>query len=150
MSTFSLRLRNKSIHETAASILPAVRKGKTEKEVKIVKKKRSATWVRAKVVKPKISADRLRHLLFQTLESYREYLAHTGEFSDWRDADDYLFSNLDIEIGEMEELYADAVPEIICYGCVYGGSCYEDEQSPKNYHLRMGMKPEKGGAVDDA
>lgn len=51
---------------------------------------------------------REKRLLFSTLEMLREELRRFPDFinSDWKDVDDYIFSNLDFTAGELEELYA--------------------------------------------
>ena len=75
-----------------------------------------------------MTIERAKQLLFCTIQLLRQERLH--EFSDWKDADDALFSDLDIEIGELEEIYNPY------HVMVYGGSCFEDEHSPKDYDMR--------------
>ena len=75
-----------------------------------------------------MTIERARQLLFCTIQLLRQERRYA--FSDWKDVDDDLFSNLDIEIGELEEIYDP-------YGVmVYGDSCFENGQSPKDYDVR--------------
>ena len=75
-----------------------------------------------------ISNVRLRQMLFETLQLLRKVRSEScNSPSDWKDIDDWLFSELDFELGELEEVYAGTGV------MVYGGSCYEDGQSPKDY-----------------
>ena len=62
---------------------------------------------------------RLGELLFHTLELLRRQVEN--KFSDWKDADDWLFSELDFRKSEIEEIYAgrDAL--------IYTGSAIDDE-----------------------
>lgn len=47
---------------------------------------------------------RAKALLFETLELFRKELA--PKFSDWKDADDWLFSSLSITKDELQAIYA--------------------------------------------
>ena len=69
--------------------------------------------------------DRAKQIAFCCLQLMRQTAEQSGK--DPHDYDDQLFSELDIEVQELEELYAP-------YGVsVYGGSYFETGQSPKNY-----------------
>ena len=46
---------------------------------------------------------RCRQLLFQVLELLRKTVKH--QFSDWKDADDWVFSELDITKSELKQIY---------------------------------------------
>ena len=73
-------------------------------------------------------------IAFQALQLIRKLETQKGR--DWKDVDDWLFSELDLEIGELEQIYN-------YYNVmVYGSSCYEDGQSPKDYDVRhFGGRP---------
>ena len=73
-----------------------------------------------------MSAQRAKQLLFEVLQLFRQKAEKEGQ--DPKDFDDWLFSELDMEIQELEEIYA-PYPNIT----VYGASCYEQEQSPKDF-----------------
>ena len=61
---------------------------------------------------------RYRQLLFQVLEMLRK--AITPRFYDWKDADDWLFSELDITKSELAQIYEGRE---VCY---YDGSAVDD------------------------
>lgn len=83
-----------------------------------------------------MTIERAKQLLFCTIQLLRQERMHA--FSDWKDADDELFSDLDIEIGELEDIYDP-------YGImVYGGSCFENGQSPKDYDVRYYCERNEG------
>lgn len=67
--------------------------------------------------------DRKNDMLFQVIQHSREQALK--QFHEWKDADDWLFSNFDITKQELEEIYEgkDSV-------MVYGGSC-RDENEPQ-------------------
>lgn len=68
---------------------------------------------------------RAKQIAFEVIQLIRQERERKGH--DPNDTDDVLFSELDVEIGELEELFKP-------YGIrVYGGSCFEDGQSPKDY-----------------
>lgn len=78
---------------------------------------------------------RAKQLLFCALQLLRKreidhYRESSGAFPDWKDVDDYIFSELDMEKHELEEIYA---PYQVL---VYSGSCYEDGESPKNFDTK--------------
>ena len=50
-----------------------------------------------------VSLDRKNTMLFQVLEHARKQAC--SQFSDWKDADDWLFSFFDITKGELAEIY---------------------------------------------
>ena len=47
---------------------------------------------------------RAKDLLFETLELFRKEIG--PKFSDWKDADDWLFSSLSITKDELQAIYA--------------------------------------------
>lgn len=49
--------------------------------------------------------DRYRELLFEILELTRNKLCSSGEFDDWKDADDWLFSKLSLTKSELADVY---------------------------------------------
>lgn len=55
---------------------------------------------------------RAKALLFETLELFRNEIA--PKFSDWKDADDWLFSSLSITKDELQAIYADH--DVMVYG----------------------------------
>ena len=77
-----------------------------------------------------MTAERAKQISFCVLQYIRQNAEKDGK--DPVDFDDELFSNFDIEIGELEEIYK-PYPEII----IYAGSCYEDEHSPKDFDKRF-------------
>ena len=78
----------------------------------------------AVVVSSKLDAQKKRYedLLFQTLELLRKETS--PRFSDWKDADDWLFSELDFTKSELEEIYAGRDTYL------YTGSAKDDESQP--------------------
>jgi len=62
--------------------------------------------------------DRKNAMLFQVIEHARKQAG--SQFSDWKDADDWLFSFFDITRGEMAEIYDGK--DIM----VHGASCADD------------------------
>lgn len=82
-----------------------------------------------------LSKVRLKQLLFQALQLLRKYVAAANANCDWKSADDILFSELDMEIGELAEIYDEAGVT------VSGASCFEDGESPKDYFVKMGAGP---------
>lgn len=77
-----------------------------------------------------MTAARAKQIAFCALQLLRkEMRGKSDKDTDWKDVDDRLFSELDVETGELEEIYAP-------YNTlVYAGSCFEDEHSPKNYDV---------------
>ncbi len=73
-----------------------------------------------------MSAERAKQLLFEVLQLFRRKAEADG--NDPNDFDDWMFSCLDMEIQELEEIYR-PYPNIT----VYGSACYEQEQSPKDF-----------------
>ena len=67
--------------------------------------------------------DRKNALLFQVIQYAREQADQ--KFDEWKDADDWLFSNLDITKDELAEIY-DGKGVM-----VYAGPC-KDESEPSN------------------
>ena len=55
---------------------------------------------------------RAKALLFETLELFRKEIA--PKFSDWKDADDWLFSSLSITKDELQAIYAGH--DVLVYG----------------------------------
>lgn len=55
---------------------------------------------------------RAKALLFETLELFHKEIA--PKFSDWKDADDWLFSSLSITKDELQAIYADH--DVMVYG----------------------------------
>lgn len=58
-------------------------------------------------------------ILFNVLEFIRKQVR--DNFSDWKDADDWLFSNLDITKRELDEIYADSDELVHCESCIPDG-----------------------------
>lgn len=84
--------------------------------------------------KKEMTAERAKQVAFCALQMLRRELNRRadGSKADWKNVDDYIFSELDIEIGELEEIYAPYKS-----ASVYGGSCFEDDHSPKDYDHRF-------------
>lgn len=80
---------------------------------------------------PLPSHERLAQIAFCALQLLRQVVTgkNAKHFSDWRDADDWIFSELGIEIGELEAIYQPYYEDVV----VYGDSCFEDDNSPKDY-----------------
>ena len=76
-----------------------------------------------------MSVERAKQLLFEVLQLFRHQAEVDGK--DPNDFDDWMFSCLDMEIQELEEIYR-PYPNIT----VYGSSCYEQEQSPKDFDTK--------------
>lgn len=77
-----------------------------------------------------MDANRAKQIAFCALQLLRKEMSKEMPNADWKDVDDALFSELDIEIGELEEIYK-PYPDAL----VYAGSCFENEQSPKDYDV---------------
>lgn len=80
-----------------------------------------------------MTTERAKQIAFCALQYIRQNAEKEGK--DPIDFDDELFSNFDIEIGELEEIYK-PYPEIR----VYAGSCFEDEHSPKDFDRKYFCK----------
>lgn len=61
--------------------------------------------------------NRKNEMLFQVIEHARKQANMYHSFSDWKDADDWLFAQFDITRQELEEIYANRGV------MVYGASC---------------------------
>ena len=82
-----------------------------------------------------MTAKRAKQIAFEVLQLFRKEAEREGE--DPVGFDDWLFSMLDLEIGEVEEIYKPYEK----YGLsVYAGSCYEDEHSPKDFDVEYFCK----------
>ena len=68
---------------------------------------------------------RLKDILFCTLELLRAELQ--DNFYDRKDCDDFIFSELDMEVSEILEIYDGSKLNI------YTGSAFADGTSPKNW-----------------
>ena len=75
-----------------------------------------------------MSTERAKQIAFCALQLIRQEREKQG--FDPKDTDDWLFSELDIEINELEEIYQPYKDAGIQ---VYGNACFENEQSPKDY-----------------
>jgi len=64
--------------------------------------------------------NRKNEMLFQVLEHARKQANMSHSFSDWKDADDWLFAQFDITRKELEDIYANRGV------MVYGASCVEE------------------------
>lgn len=71
---------------------------------------------------------RAKQIAFCALQLLRKEMGKEMPNADWKDIDDVLFSELDIEMGELEEIYK-PYPDVL----VYAGSCFVNGQSPKDY-----------------
>ena len=76
-----------------------------------------------------MSAQRAKQIIFEILQLFRRKAESEGR--DPKDFDDWLFSELDMEIQELEEIYAPYSGVTI-----YGASCYETGQRPKNFDVK--------------
>ena len=72
-----------------------------------------------------MTIERAKQLLFCTLQLIRQYRENQGK--DPSDTDDLLFSELDMEVSEVEEIYAPY------HVTVNTSSCYRDSESPKDF-----------------
>ena len=72
-----------------------------------------------------MTAERAKQIAFQALQLIRIKREETGH--DPNDTDDWLFSELDVERGELAEIFK---PYGVLY---YAGSCFPDGESPKDY-----------------
>lgn len=78
----------------------------------------------------RITAERYKQIAFQTIQMLRKVTHTRKDFNgrDWKDTDDWVFSELDLEKQELIEIfsgYSDA--------CIYTGSCFDNGESPKDY-----------------
>ena len=80
-----------------------------------------------------MTVERAKQIAFCALQYIRQDAESLGK--DTVDFDDYLFSEFDIEIGELKEIY-EPYPNID----VYANSCFKDGQSPKNFDKRFFYK----------
>ena len=77
----------------------------------------------------RIESDRAQQIAFCAIQLLRKELRK--EFHDWKDADDYIFSELDLEESELKTLFA-PYP----HADVYTGSCHRDGDSKKDFDVR--------------
>ena len=91
----------------------------SEKEVDMKKNNCMVNAMRKQIAGLEEKNRRQEELLFQTLELLRKQVEH--KFSDWKDADDWIFSELDFRKSEIEAIYSgrDAL--------FYTGSAVDDE-----------------------
>lgn len=75
-----------------------------------------------------MTAERAKQLLFCTLQLIRQHQEQQGK--DPNDTDDRLFSELDMEVSEVKEIYAPY------HVSVYVGSCFPDAESPKDFDVK--------------
>ena len=59
--------------------------------------------------------NKYKKILFDTLQLFRKELC-SGQFQDWKDADDWLFSRLNLTESDVIDIYRDR-------DVVYTGSC---------------------------
>lgn len=77
-----------------------------------------------------ITPERYRQIAFQAIQLLRQTERKRKPDSDWKDIDDYIFSEMDLERAEVNEIFGtDKYPNAM----VYTGSCYPDGTSPKNF-----------------
>ena len=72
-----------------------------------------------------MTPERAKQIIFQVLQLYRQEA--TKRHIDQRDFDSWLFSELDIEKQELEEIYRPYSVD------VYGAGCFDNGTSPKDY-----------------
>lgn len=82
-----------------------------------------------------LTLERTKQIAFQTIQLLRQMERKRKPNADWKDIDDYLFSELDLECDEVNEIFANH-PGIM----VYTGSCYPNGTSPKNFDTRYFSK----------
>ena len=75
----------------------------------------------------RLTLDRAKQLLFQTIELLRN--TSNMSSSDLKDRDDWLFSEIDAEVGEIEDVYAPYKQSAL----ISLDSCFDDGESPKNF-----------------
>lgn len=83
-----------------------------------------------------LTQKRAKQIAFQAIQLLRRTSMESGGFEDWKDADDWIFSEMDLEIDEVNEIFAD-YPNTQ----VYIGSCYSNGVSPKDYDKKYFNKP---------
>lgn len=75
---------------------------------------------------------RARDIIYQTLELFRTTLIQQPQqrtvFSDWKDADDWLFSELDLTAGEVSQIYADHDTLVHTASCLADNTLVSDEE----------------------
>ena len=77
-----------------------------------------------------ITPERYRQIAFQAIQLLRQTERKRKPDANWKDIDDYIFSEMDLERGEVNEIFGtDKYPNAM----VYTGSCYRDGTSPKNF-----------------
>lgn len=77
-----------------------------------------------------ITPERYRQIAFQAIQLLRQTERKRKPDANWKDIDDYIFSEMDLERGEVNEIFGmDKYPN----ATVYTGSCYPDGTSPKNF-----------------
>ena len=82
-----------------------------------------------------LTPERTKQIAFQAIQLARR-LAKEHDFSDQKDADDWVFSEMDLEVNEALEIFAD-YPKTR----PYLGSCYPDNTSPKDYDSQHFQTP---------
>lgn len=75
-----------------------------------------------------LTLERTKQIAFQTIQLLRQTERKRKPDADWKDIDDYIFSELDLEVSEANELFR-PYPE----ATLYTGSCYPNGASPKNF-----------------
>lgn len=76
-----------------------------------------------------LTPERTKQIAFQAIQLARQLAKR--DFHDPNDADDWLFSEIDLEINEAREIFAN-YPNTR----PYLGSCYPDGTSPKDFDVR--------------
>lgn len=76
-----------------------------------------------------LTPERTKQIAFQAIQLLRQRERKHKPDSDWKDIDDYLFSEMDLERGEVNEIFSaySSTP------MVYTGSYYPNGASPKNF-----------------
>ena len=77
-----------------------------------------------------ISTERYKQIAFQAIQLLRK-VTHSREAfngNDWKDTDDWVFSELDLEKQELMSIFSGYNGTLI-----YAGSCFPYGESPKNY-----------------
>ena len=74
--------------------------------------------------------DRKNDMLFQVIQYAREQAG--AQFSDWKDADDWLFSNFDITKEELEEIYDGKGVTVYGASCVGGRDPVDGQNGGNN------------------
>lgn len=74
--------------------------------------------------------ERLKQISFCLIQLLRKEIRDNWEGTDQKDVDDYIFSELDLEVNELAEIVQGYD------STVYTGSCFCPNESPKNYDKR--------------